>query len=248
LYEGDAEAIQAYETYLKESGPELAGPEREQIERDLLTLKTGVVRVHISSDPPGAIITDVRVPVSGGEVRNSYGDARQTLELGLRRGHHIITAKLPGYVDGSWEFEASGATLAPHVFTMQKETAPERPMVQERPVPTLAYVTGGVSLGLLLCGGYFGIRALQQHNDFTKLNDGTRVADAQSSRDTGQTLNTVTDVFLGGAILAAGVTAYVVLTRPTIEKPATAVSSLLPTRVAPTWGARGGGATAVWNF
>jgi len=89
---------------------------------------------------------------------------------------------------------------------------------------------------------------VQERNDYTRLNDGFHVADAQSTRNTGQTLNTVTDVFLGAALVGAGVTTYFVLTRPTVERPLNATSSPWPTRIAPTWGARGGGATAVWIF
>jgi hypothetical protein len=248
--ERDAEAIWAYETYLKDAGPELTGPEREQIQRDLLTLKTGVVTVQISSNPPGATVTDVRVPITGGEVRNSYGDVAKPIDVGLRRGHHVITARLAGYVDATWEFEASGANLPPHVFAMQKEAAPERPMITERPVPTAAYVSGAVTLGLLLTGGFFGLRALQEHNDFTKLNDGFHVDEAQSKRNSGETLNVVTDVFLGGAVVGAGITTFFVLTRPSVERPL-ATSSWVPSSVAPTLagaGRSGGGFTASWIF
>jgi hypothetical protein len=129
---------------------------------------------------------------------------------------------------------------------MEKEAAPERPMIRERPVPTAAYVSGAVTLGLLLTGGFFGLRALQEHNDFTRLNDGFHVSEAQSSRNNGQTLNVVTDVFLAGAVVGAGVTTFFVLTRPTVERPLT--SAWVPAQVTPMLGSRGGGATAVWSF
>ncbi len=51
--ERDEEAIHAYEAFLREGGPEVTSGERMQIERDLLTLKAGIVKVNISSDPPG---------------------------------------------------------------------------------------------------------------------------------------------------------------------------------------------------
>lgn len=245
--ERDQEAIDAYEKYLAQAGAELAPPEREQIQRDLLTLKAGVVQVSVSSSPPGATITDVRTPVQGPDVRNSYGQADAPIVLGLRRGHHVITAKLPGYLDAQWEFEASGATLPPHVFSLVKPTV-ERQVVRERPLPTGAYVSGAVTLGLVLTGTIVGIKALQDHSDFTRLNDGTHVSEATSLRSDGQKLDAITDAVLGAAIVAAGVTAYFVLSRPTIERPVTARSPFLPKRLAPTWGARGGGATALWEF
>ena len=49
-------------------------------------------------------------------------------------------------------------------------------------------------------------------------------------------------------VVAAGVTTYFVLARPTLERTAATTSPFLPKRIAPTWGARGGGATALWEF
>jgi hypothetical protein len=177
--ERDLEAIDAYEKYLAQAGPDLAGPERDQIKRDLLTLKSGVVQVTVSSSPPGATIADIRTPVQGPDVRNSYGKADGPIVLGLRRGHHVITAKLPGYLDAQWEFEASGGALPAHVFELVKPQV-ERQVVRERPVPTGAYVSGVVTLGLILTGTVVGIKALQDHSDYTRLNDGTHVSEATS--------------------------------------------------------------------
>jgi hypothetical protein len=253
--ERDLEAIDAYEKYLAQAGPELPEAERAQIQRDLLTLKAGVVRVTVSSDPPGATITDLRTPIQGDEVRNLYGEVLAPLSLGLRPGHHTITARLPGYVDQHWEFEAAGKELPAHVFTMVKPTVATHEPVYVRPIPTVAYVTGAASLVFAVTGAVVGIKALQQHDDFNKLNDGTHVADATSTRNTGQTLNIVSDAFFGGAIVAAGVTAYFILTRPTVERagpPAPSATStqhgLRAARFAPTWGRNGGGLTAIWDF
>jgi hypothetical protein len=218
--ERDAEAIHAYETYLKEAGPEVTSQQREQMQRDLLTLKAGVLEVTVSSVPPGATIVDVRTPVQGADIHNSYGQVLTPLALGLRHGHHVITARMPGYVDQPWEFEATDtAALAPHVFTMAKPAPAERMTVAERPVPAGAYVVGGTTAALVLTGSFFGALALKKHNDFTSLNDGEHVAEAESARSSGQTLNIVTDAFFAGAIVSAGITAYLVLARGTAERP-----------------------------
>ncbi len=100
--------------------------------------------------------------MQGSEVKNSYGQVLIPLMLGLRRGT-TVTAKMKGYDDASWEFEASGDTLPPHVFVMTRPVAPERPVVHERPIPTAAFVAGGVSAALLLTGAT-SIRS-QEHND-----------------------------------------------------------------------------------
>jgi hypothetical protein len=245
--ERDKEAIDAYEKYLAWAGDELPQADREQIQRDLLTLKAGVVQVSVSSSPPGAAITDVRTPVQGPDVRNTYGDAEAPLVLWLRRGHHVITAKLPGYLDAQWEFEASGTTLPPHLFEMVKPTVALAPVVRERPLPVAAYVSGGTTIALVLAGTVLGIKALQDHSDYTRLNDGTHVAEATSLRGDGQRFDIATDVVLGTAIVAAGFTAYFVLTRPSVERSPTARVPL-PARFAPTVASHGGGAAVTWDF
>jgi hypothetical protein len=241
--ERDGEAINAYETYLKEAGPELTAQLREQIQRDLLTLKAGVVQLTVSSSPAGALITDVRTPVEGQDVRNTYGPLLTPLALSLRHGHHVITARLSGYPDQQWEVEATGTTLEPHVFTLVK-APPPRSFVHERPTPVGAYVGGAITLGLAATGSVFGLIALQKHNDFNQLNDGTRVSQATDTRNSGQTLNIITDSLFGGAVLGAIITSYVFFSRPTIERP---VTGALPT-VTPSLDLRSAGATARWAF
>ncbi|HZU84552.1 MAG TPA: hypothetical protein VE987_16595, partial [Polyangiaceae bacterium] len=255
--ERDGEAIQAYELYLKEAGFELTSEEREQIERDLLTLKAGNVQVTVSSDPPGATIVDVRTPVQGDEIRNAYGEVLTPLTLSLRHGHHVIRARLPGYVDQEWEFEAAGSTMPPHVFVMAKPpvvAAVEAPVVTERPVPKVAYATGAISLALAAGGAVTGALALKKHNDFNSLNDGNHVAAAESARSQGQTLNVLTDVLLGSAVLGAVVTLYVVATRPEVVVERAARRAVrrpvwIPTGAGATWTPGGGPVgSARWEF
>jgi hypothetical protein len=247
--ERDKEAINAFETYLKEAGPEATAEERAQIQRDLLTLRAGLVLVMVSSEPPGASILDVRTPVEGAEVRNVYGEILEPKQLGLRHGHHTIVAKLKGYLDQQWEFEATGSEMPPHVFHMEKPQANVVALVRERPIPTSVWVSGVVTLGLAGTGAVLGIAALQKHNDFNSLNDGTQVTAANSAKDSGQTLNIVTDAMFGAAIVGAAVTTVLFASRPTIERPQQPqAGSLLPYRVIPSLGPNGGGASATWVF
>jgi hypothetical protein len=195
--------------------------------------------------------------VQGSPIRNNYGQVSAPAELGLRRGHHVVTAKLAGYQDQEWEFDAAGGeTLPPHVFQLQKTAMAlaATPTIMERPIPTAAYIVGGVSGVFLLAGAVFGVLAVNERSHYDTLNDGTHVQEASDSRSKGRTLNLVTDVFLGAGIVGAGVAAYLVLARPTVERRV----GLRP-RVVPLWlggvGGVGGldatgarGATAIWQF
>ena len=124
--ERDDEAIWAYEKYLKEGAGDIAASEREQIERDLLTLRAGVAHVVVSTSPPGASVVDVRTPSQGAAIRTTYGQLLQERRLGLRQGNHSMTAHLDGYEDARWTFEASGHDMPAMVLRLQKIVAPHK--------------------------------------------------------------------------------------------------------------------------
>src|SRR5688572_30010502 len=117
--ERDGEAIEAMERYLNEGGKDLPDDEREQFERDLSTLKSSVVRVTLTSVPPGAVVTDERIPVQGASVTNRYTLENGQLELGIRTGHHRMVARLEGYEDAVWEFDASPGVGQSHAFELK---------------------------------------------------------------------------------------------------------------------------------
>jgi hypothetical protein len=258
--ERDEEAIQAFEKYLTHA-KDLEPAEVAQVKTDLETLKSGVVHVTVASDPPGAKLIDVRLPVRGERVTNIYGPIAQSQKLGIRQGSHQITAKLDGYVDAVWEFDAGSAEIPPHTFTLKKvesgavaanpaptpanpttvapvQSAPETPVATSRPIPTGVYI-GAAATGALAAGAVVtGILALGKHSDFQTQNTGTDPSTAQSTKDAGQTLNLVTDICIGGAVVAAAVTTYFFVSRPSVTEPRPAVSEL---RLAPFAGARSGG-------
>jgi hypothetical protein len=227
--ERDDEAIEAIEKYLKEA-PSPSPEEAAQMKADVHTLKAGLVHVTLKSSPAGALITDVRVPVQGERVTNAYGPLKEPTKLGIRQGHHVITAKLAGYPDVVWETDASGgAELGEHEFEFKMpETAPvaaqpvpgaDLPAERSRPVPTAVWIgvaaTGALAVGTVVTGAM----ASSKKSEFNARNDGSDPAAAKSLRDSGQTLNLVTDVMLGATVVAAGVTAYFFFTRPTVESP-----------------------------
>ena len=243
--ERDDEAIKAYEEYLKDAGPELGAQEREQIQRDLLTLKAGLIHVMVSSDPPGATLVDSRIPVQGEEVRNVYPAMTVPVSLGLRRGHHVLTAKLTGYVDQSWEFDAIDGAPSAHTFYMVKTPAAEPQYVRERPVPASAYVAGGITVALAIGGAVMGALALSEHDKYRTDNTGLNYGTAKSERSTGQTYNYVTDGLFAGAIVGAAVTTYLVLTRPSIQR---SIAWPLPVELEPSFGKSAARLTATWVF
>jgi hypothetical protein len=223
--ERDGEAIAAFEKYLSGGASALAPEEREQFERDLNTLKAGVVRITLEVSQPGATIVDERQPVTGSAIRNSYLAESTKLDIGVRAGHHRITAKLAGYEDAAVELEAvSGESLSRALTLSPAKPAGAAggsgPATTERPTPTGVYV-GLAATGVFAVGaGVVGVMALGKKSDFDEANNGSDTSNANDLSDSTKTLNLVTDVLIGAAVVSAGVTTYLYLSRPKVESPA----------------------------
>jgi hypothetical protein len=121
--ERDGEAIEAFETYLKEGGSELDEQERTQISRDLETLQASVSTLEITASPSDVRIIDERL-ATGGSVLNEYSvPASGKLTLKIRSGRHKVTARLSGHDDATWELQASPATTQEHTFDLNRPDA-----------------------------------------------------------------------------------------------------------------------------
>jgi hypothetical protein len=228
--ERDGEAIEAFQKYLSGGAATLAPEEREQFQRDLGTLQAGVVKLSLDVNLPGVTISDERVPVTGSTVRNSYLLDGQHLEVGVRAGHHKITASAPGYEPSVWELEAVSGAGQAHTFELKRPVpttgagagagggAASR---GERPTPTGVYVGLGATGVFAVGAGVMGVLALGKKSKFDEANKGDTVAKARDLHDGVKTFNLVTDVLIGAAVVSAGVVTYRYVSRPNAEAPAT---------------------------
>lgn len=231
--ERDKEAIDAFERYLKEGGAELDEAERSQFQRDLDTLRTGVVKVTISATPGNVTLVDEHMK-SSGTVTNRYDVTDGKLELGLRAGRHRITAKVAGYDEGKWEVDLAPGSTVNHAFELKQESAGSGvtdpsagngtkdpitdggPTRTERPIPGTVWV-GVAATGALLVGATItGIIASGKRSDFNDANDGSDPGAADELKSDGQKMNLITDVLLGGAVVAGAVTTILFLNRPEV--------------------------------
>jgi hypothetical protein len=117
----------------------------------------------------------------------------------------------------------------------------EAPKVVSRPVPASVYI-GAVATGLLTTGAVVtGIAALGKHSDFQTVNNGSHTDQAQSDKNSGETLNVINDVCVGGAVVGAVITTVLFATRPTVVENAAGRTGGASWRVTPLLGAGGGG-------
>ena len=234
--ERDGEAIDAYEKYLNEGGTNIDPGERKQVETDLKTLKTGAVPLKLTVNEKGAMIEDVRVASGGNRVVNIYGPVDGTIELRVHPGHHIVTAKLPGFDPQIWEVDLAPGVAQTKDYALAKPVVVEGPKTVNRPIPTGVYI-GAAATGVFLVGGIvMGIVASGKNSDYKNKNDGAHVDDATKLRDDGKKFNLFADIGFGAAVIAAGVTTYLFVSRP--EKP---TEGVVTTSVTPTY-IPGGGA------
>ena len=255
--ERDGEAIDAYTSYLTHSA-DLDPTEAKQVQTDLMTLKAGVVKLALTIEPAGATVNDVRVPVRGERVINQYGPTKGPLNIGIRAGHHIMTVRLAGMDDVTWEFDVTaGASETKHVALHKPSagapatsgstaTGKDTGVTSSRPVPAGVYIGLAVTGALAIGGAVTGSMALGKRGDYNTQNDGLHTAAAQDLKDQGATLNLVTDVLLGGAVVAAGITGIVFFSRPTSTSAKTdaATIRIAGVRATPSLALRQNGATA----
>ncbi len=241
--ERDQEAIDAYQQALALAGDQ-ADPEwRRQVERDVATLKAGLVHVSIRVEPVGASLLDERIPASGKPVLNRYDGASGSFELGIHAGHHRITA-IAGRQNAVWVFDATAGAQLSHEFSLVAPPPPAAarpappaapplvPVSARKRAPTLVQVGMGVTGALLLGAGVTGYLALAKHDAFRDRNTGENPRQAAELRKTGKQLARASDVLLGVAVLAAGGTAALYFTRPA----APAERSQARLRIAPSVG------------
>lgn len=229
--ERDGEAIEAYSRYLREV-PDIDADERAQIVRDLQTLTVGVARITIEVNKPGVRVLDVRIPIRGDRITNAYGPATNgKIEVGIRPGHHVITARLPDHEDETWELDAYAASRDKHTFTMRERvvTPPPGAVVESRGNPHVGpYIMMGIGGAMLVGGAITGIVAMGKTSDIeTKCPNDVcpNNFDLEDARSSAKTFVRITDVMLiGGALVGAGGLAWLLLT-PNKETPKTAKMS-----------------------
>ncbi|MDP9000073.1 MAG: hypothetical protein M3O46_08180 [Myxococcota bacterium] len=201
--ERDGEAIAAYARYLQEV-PDVDPAEAAQINRDLATLRAGLVRVALIVDASEATVVDKRLPARGESITNLYGPVSRRIEIGMRPGHHIIVLKAHGESMPPWEFDAKpGATLS-QTFALTPDANAAHPPSS---TPLLPWIVTGVGGAALVSGGIIGAITLGKVSSIAHNcpnNQCPATYALQSAQDDARRLVRTTDVLLiGGGIVAA---------------------------------------------
>ena len=260
--ERDGEALEAYTQYLREV-PDIDNDERAQITRDVQTLGVGVVRVTLKVNAPAGtkvIVTDVRTPVRGDKVTNTYavevpaGATSASLTMGIRSGHHAFTARAPGLTDEPFEVDALSGSKESRELTLKAPKPadpvppPARTLTNDAPKTEsgsiVPWVVAGVGGAMMIAGAVTGVVALGKESDIKDACPNDRcpssfdLAGAQSSA---KTMIGVTDVLLigGGVVAAAGLTWGFLSLGSTPKAATTPAGPTGPVLSPPPFGSRG---------
>lgn len=260
--ERDGEAIDQYTKYLAARGAAIDPADKTQVETDLNTLRASAAYVTFSTDHAGVKITDVRTPSKGFPVSNRYPLPMTGRKIGIHPGQHTFTASAEGVPDQVWTMEIVNGGKFEHNFEFDKGKpvivegdkieAPDQPkMVSRRPVPTIVYVTGGLTVALAVPFAIFGVSALGKGSDFKAANGTKSKAELDALASDVKSANLLSDIFMGATIASAAATVILYAVRPTKMMPETAPAEAPKTgsfRVFPTVGREGGGAVLVGAF
>lgn len=249
--ERDGEAIDAYSHYLREV-KDIDPEERAQIVRDLETLTVGVARLTIEVNKPGVRLVDVRYPVRGERITNVYGPVNGKIEIGVRPGHHVITARLPGNEDATWELEAYAGGRDKYAFTMHEPPprvvtpAPEAGTTSRSSSSVGPWLVMGTGAAMVIAGSVTGIVALGKTNDIADRcpsNTCPKSFDLDGARSDAKTFVRITDVLLiGGGLVTAGGLGWLLFSNGS-ERSAPAPTA----KRLPSIGCSGTGCNASWE-
>ncbi len=221
--EKDGEAIDAFQGYLQGGGDQLSPDERAQTERDLQTLQASVVTLTIQGAPQGFSLVDQRHTNRGGSIINHYKVVDGKITLRVRPGEHKISARLAGYDTETWELSATAASSHSHSFALHKPAPakvgtaahPQDSQEMHRPVPTSVWIGAGIT-GAFTAGAVgVGMMALSKNSEYK---DANAIGDPDTDLlyDDVKTMNLITDVLIGGAVVSGVVTSILYFTRAEI--------------------------------
>jgi hypothetical protein len=244
--ERDGEAIDAYKEYLAHGGEkDLPAKQRKQIEKDIATLSASLVRVTLEMEPAEGTLFDERKTSKGELLINRYAIKDGKVSIGIHPGHHKFTVEAPGFVSGTWSFEAEPSSTHQHQFKLVSEKQPEAaapapvvtppastmPALSEKPAerrtPTGVYI-GLAATGVFAAAATVtGVITMGKSKDYDNATD---AAEEDRIRKSGKTFALLTDIGAGAAIVSAGVTAVLYFTAPksSVTKPESALVKFTP--------------------
>jgi hypothetical protein len=220
-------AKSSFERYLADGGAEVPPARKTEVEERLaqITDRIATLDVKVNVADADVLVDDISVG------RSPLGHP-----VLLNPGYHKISSSKAGYTPDARQQGFAGGDKTTIEITLQQIAAPVAPSqpqpvtptqpVPEQPAPqppppeaktpTGVWVGWAVTGALVAGGVVTGIVALSDSSKVTTQidNQATAQSDIQSTHSKTVTMAAVTDVLLGAAVVAGGVTLYFTLKKP----------------------------------
>ncbi len=201
-----ARAHRALRRYLDEGGAEVPAERREEVEKDLATLATRIATITVEVNVPDAEVVINDQPSGRAPV------ARTLVEAGSVR----VQVSKPGYEPKTEVMRLAGGDE--RVVRIELAKVQREVIVQSEGVPTAA-VIGWIATGVLAAGAVgTGIAATSAQNKFDAMRTSPISGSPEQARadldrqgNLADGLALVTDVLVGTAIVAGGVSLWLTL-------------------------------------
>lgn len=209
-----AGALKAYTRYLKEGGPDVPADRAAQVNAEIERLRGRVGFLAVQTTAGAQVLID--------DVQVGYAPLPDPVPVAA--GQHRITVAITGKDPVSRVFDVAGRENVTAALALDLAAPPPgRPVVLPPAPPspsdpksrTPVYVAWGITGGLVIGAGVFGVLAHGASNDLATLRDTYPVThdQLQAQKDTTVRDAAITDVLAGAAVISAGFALYFTVTR-----------------------------------
>ncbi len=211
-----ASALRTFEKYLADGGSDVPDAKRKEVDGEIVLLKSrvGTVAVTVNVDGAEVFLDDV-----------SMGKSPLATSLTVNPGKRKIYATKEGHTQSTKFVTVAGgesAKVALELTSLASTATPphsdpdKAPPIDQPPPKTTssnaAIIGWGVTGGLLVGAGVTGFLALRASSNLKDMRESPATRDdLDSAQRKVRIFSVVTDVLLGGALIAGGVSIYLTL-------------------------------------
>jgi hypothetical protein len=191
-----ANALRTLEKYLKDGGPQVSAARREEVQKEIDKLRTRVASLEITTNLPDVEIAVDDVPV---------GKTPLSTPLVVSAGRRRVTATRPGKPPVTQIVELAGGDAKKLSLAVAVDEGPEAPVPTK--VPAAPWVVTGVLVAGAVVTGSLALTsssALKTQLNTVPGNAGTISSDHSKTF----ALALTTDILIGAAIVAGGISIY----------------------------------------
>jgi hypothetical protein len=204
-----AAAMRSYARYLREGGANVPADRRAEVEQEIAVLKPRVALITVTVNIDAADVYADDIPVCTATIESTcVGKSPLAAPIVVNGGRHKITATKKGYAPATALISVVGADTLDVKLELVSYDRPRAAATNPWKVPTI--IGWGVTAAGLITAGVTSVLASNAQSDQKDLNSrfGVTRGELDDAKSKTNTLGTVTDGFLIGSAVAAGVSTY----------------------------------------